>query len=277
MFSMSDARSWNSNINLSLATALVYVVATTVFYDRMPPLFLPSLAACGSLWLGLGILWINKKSKPACILSFMPLYTTLVVVANVLYNHQYYIQHQEILFMPYIGIKILIVALALAAPTTRWVGWLSIGICGIAPSVQYYLWPLELQQRLPMQEPWITTILAIASIFLYAHRCRVYELMRKEEQAEALRRYSQLLLSAQHLLNTPLQVIELSTSLITKSDEERKMALTNIQKSMQTIRHLNDLLAFEEVSIRWDDLKLPGSIEEFEKSVREFKKLRDGN
>jgi len=267
-------RTWSSSFNLTLAALLSLVIAASVFYTRMPALFYPNVIACVLLCISLFILWINKRKKPESIVTINPLLTTAIVVGTVLINHSFYVL-QELLFMPYIGIKILVVVLALSAPPKRWVGWTAFFICGIAPVIQYYMWPLDLRLKLPVQEPWITTIFAVAGVFLYAHRCRVYELLRKEEQAEALRRYSRLLLASQHLLNTPLQVIELSTSLITKSDEDRKVALENIKKSMETIRHLNQMLSFGESAIEWDGMKLPRSIEEFEQNVQEFKKIHD--
>lgn len=274
MLSSITFRAWNSSFNLTLAALLSLVIGASVFYARMPPLFVPNVVACGLLCISLLILWLNKKNKPEFLVTINPLITTAIVVASVLINHSYYVQ-QELLFMPYIGIKILIVVLALSAPPKRWVGWTAFFVCAAAPVIQYYLWSPEVRLKLPVQEPWITVIFAVAGVFLYAHRCRVHELLRKEEQAEALRRYSRLLLASQHLLNTPLQVIELSTSLITKSDEDRKVALENIKKSMETIRHLNQMLSFGESTIVWDGMKLPRSIEEFEQNVREFKKIHD--
>lgn len=267
-------RVWNASFNMTLASLLCITIGASVFYTRMPALFIPNVWVCALLGSCLFVLWINRKKKPAYLTVVMPLVVSIIVTASVLYNHEEYVQ-QQILFMPYIGIKILIVTLALSAPPNRWVGWFAFIVSGGAPVAQYYSWAPELRMKLPVQEPWITVIVAVAGIFLYLYRCRVYELMRKEEQAEALRRYSRLLLASQHLLNTPLQVIELSTSLITRSDAERKVALENIKKSMATIRHLNQLLSFGEKTIAWDDIKLPRSIEEFEKNVQEFKKIHE--
>lgn len=265
-----QSRMWNSSFNLALAATTCLFLASSVFTNRLPELFVPNAIALILLCVCVAVLWFNRKQQSDNLAAMVFFITTIIVIADVFVNHEVYVR-QEMHFMPFVGIKILCVAVALAAPPKRWLGWAIFALCGLVPVIQYFSWTSEMQSKLAVQEPWITVIFAICGIFLYAHRCRVYELLRKEEQAEALRRYSHLLLASQHLLNTPLQVIELSTSLITKSDEDRQRALENIEKSMATIRHLNQLLSFGESNIKWSDLRLPGSIEEFERNVSEFK------
>ena len=265
-----DTRMWTSSFNLTLTCAVCLGLATLVFSTRLPELFLPNLSIFIALCISLLILWITKKQTTEVLSTGIFVMSVLLVIAVVYMNHEVYVR-QDMHFMPFVGIKLLCLALALAAPPKRWLGWGSLALCGLVPVFQYYSWAPELQAKLPIQEPWITSIGAICGVFLYTHRCHVYEFLRKEEQAEALRRYAHLLLASQHLLNTQLQAIELSTSLITKDDADRKLALETVMRAMSTIRHLNSLLSFGEASIRWDDLKLPGSIEEFERNVTEFK------
>lgn len=264
------SRMWNSSFNLTLTCAICLGLATSVFSARLPELFLPNLVILIVLCICLLILWITKKRSSEVLPTGIFISSVLLVIAVVYMNHEVYVR-QNLHFMPFIGIKLLCLALALTAPPKRWLGWSSLALCGLVPMFQYYSWAPELKARLPIQEPWITLIGAICGLFLYAHRCRVYEFLRKEEQAEALRRYAHLLLASQHLLNTQLQAIELCTSLITKDEVDRKLALETVMRAMSTIRHLNSLLSFGETSISWDDLKLPGSIEEFERNVTEFK------
>lgn len=267
---IQPSRMWSSSLHLTLAATACMLLATSVFTTRLPELFVPNFIALALLSLCTLILWANRKTRSDTLAALIFFVTMIVVIVDVFINHEVYVL-QDTHFMPFIGIKILCVALALTAPPKRWLGWLSFALCGIVPVIQYYSWTAEMRAKIAIQEPWITVIFAICGVFLYTHRCRVLELLRKEEQAEALRRYSHLLLASQHLLNTPLQVIELSTSLITKSEEDRLKALENIEKSMLTIRHLNHLLSFGETNMKWNDLRLPESIEEFERSVNEFK------
>ncbi len=264
------SRMWSSSFHLTLAATTCLFLACSVFTTRLPELFMPNFIALVLLCLCVLVLWANRKKRPETLAAMVFFFTTIVVIADVFINHEVFVR-QDMHFMPFIGIKILCVALALSAPPKRWLGWSAFALCAIVPVIQYYSWAPEMRMKLAVQEPWVTVFFAICGIFLYAHRCKVYELLRKEEQAEALRRYSHLLLASQHLLNTPLQAIELSTSLITKSETDRHKALENIEKSMATIRHLNQLLSFGEANIGWNDLRLPGSIEEFERSVNEFK------
>ncbi len=264
------SRMWSSSLHLTLAAVTCLLLASSIFTTRLPELFVPNAIAVVLLCLCVLIMWANRQKRPETLAAMVYFFTTIVVIVDVFINHEVYVG-QDLPFMPFIGIKVLCVALALTAPPKRWLGWSSFALCAIVPVIQYFSWAPELRSKVAVQEPWITVMFAIAGAFLYVHRSRVYELLRKEEQAEALRKYSHLLLASQHLLNTPLQVIELSTSLITRSEEDRKKALENIEKSMSTIRHLNQLLSFGESNIKWNDLRLPGSIEEFERNVNEFK------
>lgn len=266
----SSNQMWLACIHLVLTGSTVLVVSTIAFFTRAPSLFIPNLICLMVLICVFIFIFLKRNSASDNVPAWAFLFVTSILVGLVAINHEYFFR-QVMLFQPYVGIKLLAIAIALIAPPKRWVGWSALALAGVAPAIQCFFL-LNDHSKLGIQEPYITFIFIITAGFLYYNRLKVFQVLQKNEEALALGRYGQLMLGAQHLQNSPLQAIEFSMSLISKDDPNSQVAVESIQKSLTSVRHLNKLLSFAESNVRWGNLRLPADIDEFESELNELKK-----
>jgi hypothetical protein len=144
---------------------------------------------------------------------------------------------------------------ALLAPEF-WVGLVSILGYSLSAVIQFeYFFPPEIRARVDNAEPWPIIAFALAGVLALIYRFRrvqlEQELAQVQAQVFAIRRLANAFLNIRDLMNSPLQVIELSVDALRKSDESQKPILDRIDRSVQNLREINSVLVEHEKEIEW--------------------------
>jgi len=134
-----------------------------------------------------------------------------------------------------------------------WVGLLSILAFSVSPVLQFeFFFPPELK-ALAMAEPWPTIAFGLAGALALVYRFRrtqlEQEIARIHAQNLALKGMAKAFLNIRDLMNTPLQVIELSVGLLRKSNGSSEPILDRIDRSVQSLRDVNSVLVLREKEI----------------------------
>jgi hypothetical protein len=137
-----------------------------------------------------------------------------------------------------------------------WVGLVSILGYTFSAVIQYeYFFPPEARARIDAAEPWPLLAFGLAGVLALIYRFRriqvEQELAQMQARNFAIRRLANAFLNIRDLMNTPLQVIELSVDALRKSDQPQKPALDRIDRSVQNLREINSVLVEHEKEIEW--------------------------
>jgi hypothetical protein len=155
---------------------------------------------------------------------------------------------------PFIGHKLVMIGIALLAPSVR-VGGVLIG----AVTLEGILLWLSFVSRVRLAvgwEPWVTLIYAAVALSLLVYRGQSLRLERKffqaRAEAESLERFARLFLAVRDQANTPLQTIELATMLLElRCAEGDADSLARIQHSVNRLRDLMRLLSGFDNLMQW--------------------------
>jgi hypothetical protein len=137
-----------------------------------------------------------------------------------------------------------------------WVGLVSILGYTFTALIQYeYFFPPEVRARIDAAEPWPVLAFGLAGVLALVYRFRRVQLEQELTQIQAqnfaIRRLANAFLNIRDLMNTPLQVIELSVDALRKSDKPQKPDLDRIDRSVQNLREINSVLVEHEKEIEW--------------------------
>jgi hypothetical protein len=158
-------------------------------------------------------------------------------------------------WVPFQASKLGCLIAALLAPEF-WVGLVSILGYSLSAVLQFeYFFPPEIQTRVDTAEPWPVIAFALGGVLALIYRFRrvklEQELAQIQAQVFAIRRLANAFLNIRDLMNSPLQVIELSVDALRKSDESQKPILDRIDRSVQNLREINSVLVEHEKEIEW--------------------------
>jgi hypothetical protein len=148
---------------------------------------------------------------------------------------------------------------ALVAPGF-WVGVVSIlAHCLTAVAQFEFFFPPEVKAKIPA-EPWPLIAFGLGGLFALAYRFRRFQLeqdvARIQAQNLALKRLAGAFLNIRDLMNTPIQVIDLSVDLMRKSNEPFDLNLDRIERSVASLKEINAVLVQHEQEIEWES-RLP--------------------
>ena len=207
---------------------------------------------------------LRKSAKIEVISSFVFLAITAIISIVICLNHEKYVRSHWP-FEPFVGVKIIAVFIPLICPPKRWAGLGSLALLAAFPIERYYSWEPAAQMSLGIQEPWVTTAMVLVASAVYLFRLRLAEVQEAEVRMvvklESLRQFAKLLLGTQHLLNTPLQTIEL---LARNGRHEDPEAQVTLEKSFNFVRQLTRVLSLANVKVQLSDIQLPTSPLELE-------------
>lgn len=203
----------------------------------------------------LSVPFLKKISANVCgLLSLVCVLTALS--ASAVSNLS--IAHMHLQYDGFQGFKLaaLIFAFMIAAPI--WTGYVVIGICGLAPVVLYFSASDDFQRSLPVQEPWITVIYAVAAFFLLFHRRRTARLERHlahtEAQKSVLDRFARAMLALRDLSNTPIQTM-IGTTAMLKEEKVEPAEIARInEQALQRLEELNKIISEYEHQIDWSQV-----------------------
>jgi len=164
----------------------------------------------------------------------------------------YYARSNE-MWMPFQANKLGALVVALLAPESL-AGVLSIAGYAATAVARFYLFPVEVRDRLPIGEPHATlgfAGFALALLFYRLRRMSYEEQMAKmRAEAAAAKRISELALTLRDLANTPLQVIALTIAMIRENEPGLEPQLARISRALTRLAELNHILAREEEDAR---------------------------
>jgi signal transduction histidine kinase len=264
---------WRATQSLTACGIVCSSLLALGLWEKAPQIALHTTVILAGAVVSQLLLWRYRQTQPARLASWIYLANILLIVSITCLNHEFFVR-TDITFAPFFGIKMTAAMIALQTPMERWVGITSLAVLLLAAPLQFFHWSPELRDHLGHMEPWLTTAIVICAGFIYMHRLRFFEMLQNEAKLEAsaaeLRRFTHLLLGAQHLSNTPLQVIEGTTQLIRDQFPETEHLVQKIEKAFIPIQNISQLMAFGNKHISWEDVELPTTVEELEKKVHQL-------
>src|SRR5262249_35837537 len=118
-----------------------------------------------------------------------------------------------------------------------------------------FFFPPEVRTSMDAAEPWPIFAFGLAGILALVYRFRRAQLQqnfaRVQAQNFAIKQLASAFLNIRDLMNTPLQVIELSTRILRDPSASQKSVIDNIDRSVQRLREINSVLVQHEKEIEW--------------------------
>jgi len=199
-------------------------------------------------------LFIRRKTPSVRWASVVYLVNTAsVITVLVLTNLQFAVSERN--WVPFEATKLGCLIAAMVAPGF-WVGLVSIVAYFFSAFLQFEIFfPPEIRSQVADAEPWPLLAFALAGVLALVYRFRRAQLEQEiayvEAQSFAIKRLANAFLNIRDLMNTPLQVIELSIDLLRKSNHGNKPVIDRIDHSMQMLREINSVLVQHEKEIEW--------------------------
>lgn len=250
---------------------VVFSFLSLIWYFIAPSLVAPSVIGFLGFLLAFATFWGTKNHS-----SYMwPVGLFILAIGTsvtMFWFYQDYYAQLKMPVQPFLGMKVLSFFIAFLAPPILGVAWVSFTLIALATILQYFMWPYETQMIIDPFEPWVTLIIIVCAIFLYSGQLKVLKLIHKENELVAMRRFANLMLGAQHFLNSPLQTIELSSTLLTQKNSDTQVLKKAIETSFEKIRRINRIFSIGESQIQWDQVKMPTDLKDFEQSIFEWEK-----
>jgi hypothetical protein len=123
--------------------------------------------------------------------------------------------------------------------------------------LRYATFPVDLQQRLPIGEPWVILIYAVFALAMLGYRVHSVSLSRRmlrvRTESLATQRLARTFLALRDFTNTPLQTIELAAKVLRKRCPETLPLLDRIDRSIDRLYRLNHAFSVYEAQIEWTD------------------------
>jgi hypothetical protein len=199
-------------------------------------------------------LFIRRKTPSVRWASVVYLVNTAsVITVLVLTNLQFAVLEPN--WVPFEATKLGCLIAAMVAPGF-WVGLVSILAYFFSAFLQFEIFfPPEIRSQVADAEPWPLLAFALAGVLALVYRFRRAQLEQEiayvEAQSFAIKRLANAFLNIRDLMNTPLQVIELSIDVLRKSNHGNKPVIDRIDHSMQMLREINSVLVQHEKEIEW--------------------------
>lgn len=200
------------------------------------------------------VLFMRRKTPSARWASGLFLVNTAsVATALILTNLQFAMLESN--WVPFQASKLGCLIAAMIAPGF-WVGLLSILTYCVSSWVQLeFFFPVGLKEQVAAGEPWPILAFGLAGVLALIYRFRraqlEQEVARIQAQNFAIKKLAEAFLNIRDQMNTPLQVIELSTNLLRDPNQPERPALDCIDRSVESLREINSLLVQYEKQIEW--------------------------
>ena len=215
----------------------------------------PALVSAGLAVLMLLFLFIRRKTPTYAWAGVIySLVTASVVAALLSTNVQFAVADRN--WQSFQAAKLGCLVAAIVAPGF-WIGLLSIFAYALSALVQFeFFFPPEIKAGMDAAEPWPIVVFALAGGFALVYRFRRIQLEQEVARLQAhnfaIKRLANAFLDIRDLMNTPLQVIELSVDLLRRSKEPPKPLLDRIDRSVQNLIEINSVLVRHEKEIEME-------------------------
>ncbi len=197
-------------------------------------------------------LFIRRKTPSLPWASVIYSLNTASVITTLLWtNLQFAVLERN--WVPFQASKLGCLVAAILAPEFV-VGLLSILAYSLSALLQFaFFFPPELKARVAAAEPWPILAFGLAGVLVLIYRFRQaqleQEVARIQAQNFAIRELTNAFFNIRDLMNTPLQVIELSLNVLRNSNQTPPTILDRIDRSLQNLRKINALLVQHEKEI----------------------------
>jgi hypothetical protein len=214
----------------------------------------PAAVSAAVALILLACLAIRRKTPSLRSASIIyALNTTCVVTVLLLTNSAFAVLDKN--WTPFQASKLGCLIAAMVAPEF-WLGFLAILTYCLSAFAQFqFFFPPDIKARLDGAEPWPIFAFGLAGILALVYRFRraqlEQDLARIQAQNFAIKRLAGAFLNIRDLMNTPLQVIEISTNLLRNSNGPQKPIIDSIDRSVQSLRDINSVLVQHEKEIEW--------------------------
>ena len=251
---LSDRDAWFGATVAALFTAVGMLLEVAIV-RKIPRISAkPAEVSAFVALLLLIFLFIRRKTPSVRWASVVYLVNTAsVITVLVLTNLQFAVSERN--WVPFEATKLGCLIAAMVAPGF-WVGLVSILAYFFSAFLQFEIFfPPEIRSQVADAEPWPLLAFALAGVLALVYRFRRAQLEQEiayvEAQSFAIKRLANAFLNIRDLMNTPLQVIELSIDLLRKSNHGNKPVIDRIDHSMQMLREINSVLVQHEKEIEW--------------------------
>jgi hypothetical protein len=206
-------------------------------------------------WLLLIVLLIRRKRPSVRLAGVVYLINTASVATFLLISNPEFAKFQGN-WVPFQATKLGCLIAAMVAPGF-WVGLVSIFAYSLSAVVQFELFfPKDIRMRIDSAEPWPILAFALAGVLALLYRFRraqlEQEIARIEAQNFAIKRLAHAFLNIRDLMNTPLQVIDMSVDVLRKSNDPNRQTIDRIERAIQSLREINSVLIRHEKEIEWE-------------------------
>jgi hypothetical protein len=208
---------------------------------------MPNWPAYASMALGLvlfAVLMARRRGLSArwCSTAFV-VNALSIVVALWIRDDAYARVHDH--WAPFQANKLGGLVVALLAPEL-WAGVVCVVAYAGSALAHWALFPPAVRHHLAVGEPWPTIIFGLFAFVLLGYHVRRLALEREVTRVHAV-------LAVRDLANTPLQIIELSASLLRAGTADPETNLDRIDRAAARLRDLNQILAEQEAAPGWSD------------------------
>ncbi len=208
-------RDRDANVGATAFAALVTALAAaSVFFHFVNPEFRPLLVGATLVGAATLLLLVSRRRNPSESISLGAVLLLWGMVLPFVSSNQWYLLAQGRPYTPFLGHKLLLLILPLAAASRRWLSLTLILLTALDAMVLYFLLDLGAHKDIvSLAEPWVTLVFVVMGVVLVVmreqRRVSSIGVLRGEAEVAALHRYAGLLLALRDQLNSPLQTMVL--------------------------------------------------------------------
>jgi len=253
--SQSSQYSWRGAL-IACGLNTVGLSMDALMFRHLPAMPIWPSVTSAAAGVALGILLLVRRRRPTMRLS-----TTVFLINNAFILFALWMTSGAFAaapgtWIPFQANKIGALAASVLSPDLA-TGLIVIsGFVGMAV-IRYGTFPVDLQQRLPMGEPWVIFIYAVFALAMLGYRVHSVALSRRmlrvRTESIATQRLARTFLALRDFTNTPLQTIELAAKVVRKRCPETVPLLDRIDRSIDRLYRLNHAFSVYESQIQWTD------------------------
>jgi hypothetical protein len=216
------------------------------------PVYVSQLLGCAIL-----ILLFFQRNRPRTSVAATLFLANAMIVCFALYmRHAFYanasLSHP---WVPFQANKLGCLIAALLAPN------LGVGLLAIAAHAGSSVWQYEffspaIQSHLAFAEPEATLAFGLAGVLTLVARIRRIQADQDaaaiKAQADATKNLAKTILRLRDSMNTPLQAVDLSTTLLDQHSDQQENALKCIKNAVSSLREINLALQEYEKDFKWN-------------------------
>jgi len=201
----------------------------------------------------LNILLVVRKKPPFWLLSLIYIVSAASIEFCFFSTNPLYALNSDS-WVPFQGAKLGCLISAIIAPSFL-SGAIGIAIYAGASTIQFLSFPPDLQNRIADGEPAIVLVFGLSALLMLVFRFRQEAINQKLQEAiiqgSVMRHLARKILSIRDLMNTPLQTLELATSMLKNSSQQDMDTLDTLKRSVESLKTLSANLKAYESQVDW--------------------------